>query len=408
MAVFTIQRTHRASLYRKARSTPATGQFDDTHAWTVQATLDVTFAHGSGSTRDDPGRSVPVQVGQRQGRVVFERTGGRRLQDHEGPAGPDRRRRRHVARDARPPPRQDDRRPRLGRNLRRRVDHGADPVSTVKVSIDPRKLRDGSERGMRDFCETGARSVRNRVLAYVNDAPGRTGEEYFIPGTLTRYVASAPGEAPATRTGQYLASWEVLPPRRRRDGWIAYAFSGLAAGPIPLGIALEDGTEHMGPRPHLLPVMTQFGQGRARTGGPRMSAPQGGSPPHGERRRRRVDARAYRLAAWQPREGVHQLARLRHPAGRVSSSTVPAGDGHRPGERPELRRQPLGPLRGRDDPDQPLGVALGAPTAAQAAWRRWSTVSSSCSRASAGRSRASATTRTCGPSRSSRHCPASS
>jgi uncharacterized protein (DUF3084 family) len=44
----------------------------------------------------------------------------------------------------------------------------------------------------------------------------RSGRRYRIPGTKRTYVASAPGEPPANRTGVLRMSWQVWPKSERR------------------------------------------------------------------------------------------------------------------------------------------------------------------------------------------------
>ena len=72
---------------------------------------------------------------------------------------------------------------------------------------------------------------------------GRSGAEYTVPGTGVQYVASAPGEPPAPRTGDLARSYvfEVTPPR-------------VVVGSRKPQARLEFGWGNILPRPHLRPA----------------------------------------------------------------------------------------------------------------------------------------------------------
>lgn len=70
----------------------------------------------------------------------------------------------------------------------------------------------------------------------------RTGRMYRVPGGTKRlYTASAPGEAPAPRTGRLANSFEVVPRTR---------FRVLVGSPLEYARFLEVGTRHIAPRPY--------------------------------------------------------------------------------------------------------------------------------------------------------------
>ena len=95
----------------------------------------------------------------------------------------------------------------------------------------------------------------------------RSGRRYKIPGTYKRqrdkasgkmrngvyYTASAPGEAPAVRTGIFRLSWGTHIRVERQDKTfkaIAAIESNVRVGKYLLGEILEEGTPRMKPRPY--------------------------------------------------------------------------------------------------------------------------------------------------------------
>jgi HK97 gp10 family phage protein len=78
----------------------------------------------------------------------------------------------------------------------------------------------------------------------------RTGKIYKVPGTKRRkYVASAPGEAPAVRLGDL----------RKRYTWLTKGrglkMKGYIGNPLKYAIFLEYGTSRMAKRPHFVRAM---------------------------------------------------------------------------------------------------------------------------------------------------------
>jgi hypothetical protein len=81
----------------------------------------------------------------------------------------------------------------------------------------------------------------------------RHGRRYRVPHTGRTYKASAPGEAPAVRTGAFRSSWgqHVHVERNgKRFQCVSAIESNLKAGDSYLGDILENGTSRMKPRPY--------------------------------------------------------------------------------------------------------------------------------------------------------------
>jgi hypothetical protein len=85
--------------------------------------------------------------------------------------------------------------------------------------------------------------LRNAALFVLRGQ--RSGRRYRIPGSSVDYTASAPGEAPANRTGLFRLSWgtHVHSQRSgRKYNCIAAIESNLKVGKYLLGDLLENGT----------------------------------------------------------------------------------------------------------------------------------------------------------------------
>ena len=87
--------------------------------------------------------------------------------------------------------------------------------------------------------------ARNRLVEKLGGT--RSGRTYTVPGTSVTYTASAPGEAPASRTGQLRGSIEY---EIATDN----AYIGT---PLEYGLHLEKGTLNMAPRPWLKPTLIE-------------------------------------------------------------------------------------------------------------------------------------------------------
>ena len=83
----------------------------------------------------------------------------------------------------------------------------------------------------------------------------RSGHRYRVPGTRRFYTASAPGEVPAARTGNFRTSWKkkvtVVKSGDNRDIHIGIVNEvKTQSGNYLLGEILENGTRKMAPRPY--------------------------------------------------------------------------------------------------------------------------------------------------------------
>lgn len=125
--------------------------------------------------------------------------------------------------------------------------------------VDLGDLSDFADEVAEAIVEGAALIVRDEVVLGMERAPARTGEAYRIPGTKTRYIASAPGEPPAVRTAQYRNSWQSTPAIRTDRGLSAFAFTDLTVsrGRFVLGDLLNGGTSRMKPRPHIEDAVTR-------------------------------------------------------------------------------------------------------------------------------------------------------
>lgn len=104
------------------------------------------------------------------------------------------------------------------------------------------------------------RIVRNEIIETMDPGPPRTGRVYTVPGTGTPYVASAPGEPPAIRTGVYRDGWEVTPAIEVGDAVVASALNAVRdEGGELLGEKLEfgGGNPPIAPRPHVRPAIAK-------------------------------------------------------------------------------------------------------------------------------------------------------
>lgn len=128
--------------------------------------------------------------------------------------------------------------------------------------VDLGDLSDFADDVSEAIVEGAALIVRDEIVLSMEKAPARSGEEYLVPGTSTRYRASAPGEPPAVRTGRYRNSWQTTPALREDDGLHAFAFSDLTVsrGQYALGDLLDGGTRNMRPRPHIDQAITRASQ----------------------------------------------------------------------------------------------------------------------------------------------------
>lgn len=95
--------------------------------------------------------------------------------------------------------------------------------------------------------------MRNAALMVLRGRRG--GRIYGVPGKKTHYTASAPGEPPAVRTGNFRNSWQPDPHCSSATGsYKARIRTDISTdnGRFSLGDILENGTPggQMAPRPH--------------------------------------------------------------------------------------------------------------------------------------------------------------
>jgi hypothetical protein len=127
----------------------------------------------------------------------------------------------------------------------------------MRRKLDLSKAAEQIKRDLHEpLIEAAAIIVRDTIVEVIQSSQP-AGKEYRVPGTKTKYTASAPGQPPAVREGRYVASWKSTPSVRSPSGVHAFAYSDLMTedGRFAIGALLEDGTIHMAPRPHVGPAM---------------------------------------------------------------------------------------------------------------------------------------------------------
>jgi hypothetical protein len=126
---------------------------------------------------------------------------------------------------------------------------------------------------VQQYVTSVATDLRDEIVAQMDPGPVRTGREYRVPGTGVidagtgkikrgtgkRYKASAPGQPPAVRLGEYAGAWQVAPATVVEDRVVAAATNDRRTedGEHAIGEVLEYGTEdgRIEPRPHIRPAM---------------------------------------------------------------------------------------------------------------------------------------------------------
>lgn len=103
------------------------------------------------------------------------------------------------------------------------------------------------QQQMRSRCVRSSNELRNAAIDVLGSAGG--GRVYGVPATKRRYVASAPGQPPAVRTGAFRNSWT---PASVVSGniYTSRIESRLNVNGYVLGELLENGTSKMAARPH--------------------------------------------------------------------------------------------------------------------------------------------------------------
>lgn len=118
----------------------------------------------------------------------------------------------------------------------------------VKFRSNLSKVISTFEKGAEAKLITAANIGRASVVEVLTGTRG--GREYKVPGTQVRVKASAPGEAPATRTGRLRQSYAVS------DIYDHNGNMSIRVGSeLDYARRLERGTKKMKPRPHLEPAM---------------------------------------------------------------------------------------------------------------------------------------------------------
>lgn len=100
------------------------------------------------------------------------------------------------------------------------------------------------DKSCRRAVEAGAHVWRNGILQTLTG--NRHGRTYFVPGTHKEYTASAPGEAPASVTGDLRTSYDIK---------VISDTEAHVGTPLKKAVYLEygtevDGVQRMAPRPH--------------------------------------------------------------------------------------------------------------------------------------------------------------
>lgn len=83
----------------------------------------------------------------------------------------------------------------------------------------------------------------------------RSGRIYRVVGTKRKYTASAPGEAPAVRTGRLRNSIKYT-----ISGWAGLHLVGRVGTTLEYGAWLEHGTTKMDARPYIGPAAEESNQ----------------------------------------------------------------------------------------------------------------------------------------------------
>ena len=121
-------------------------------------------------------------------------------------------------------------------------------MSTIQVICQ--QITDQIKHEMEGRAFVAANELRNAELQVLRGQ--RNGRVYTVPGTKSKYQASAPGEPPAVRTGIFRLSWQ--PSAHVVFGsYISRISSDIQVGTkrrYTLGDLLENGTSKMAPRPH--------------------------------------------------------------------------------------------------------------------------------------------------------------
>jgi len=129
---------------------------------------------------------------------------------------------------------------------------GCEQLMGVAQSIAPR-VRGVVSNVQREVISRSSQASNHLRSASLHVLRGqRSGIKYRVPHTRRRWTASAPGEAPAVRTGIFRMSWRPqthVEKHGSRFRAISAIVSSLKVGRWLLGDLLENGTRKMAPRP---------------------------------------------------------------------------------------------------------------------------------------------------------------
>lgn len=135
----------------------------------------------------------------------------------------------------------------------------------IKISCDESKAFEDVAAKVMQNISFEVMSRASRVSNELTNATAfvlrgsRSGRRYLIPGTRRHYTASAPGEPPAVRTGEYRASFKPKEEFEAHGGNDFTAHSRTESdlmvgkgGKYNLGRILEEGAPraNIAPRPH--------------------------------------------------------------------------------------------------------------------------------------------------------------
>ncbi len=109
------------------------------------------------------------------------------------------------------------------------------PAAAIQNAIA--QAVDGIKKALQSSAGMAALELRNSALDVLSGQ--RSGRRYLVPGTRTYYTASAPGEAPAVRTGAL------------RLGWMP----SVHVEPTPHGFRILPGINLIGPPTNYAPIL---------------------------------------------------------------------------------------------------------------------------------------------------------
>lgn len=128
----------------------------------------------------------------------------------------------------------------------------ANESSEIEIIVE--RCRESIKHQMKSRSYRVSNELRNQAQLVLRGQ--RHGRRYRKPNTMrAHYIASAPGEPPAMRTGTFRASWQPRPHVEESEGTYSVhaAISNSVrteGGEHLLGEILEQGTRRMAPRPY--------------------------------------------------------------------------------------------------------------------------------------------------------------